>query len=83
MVSSLLVALPAKEWLVRSDTYERTEAGYIAKVEVDLFYVEGQAICRLLVYLLETKTNLKLDRIEKVFMVKTIYASYIVCSKLY
>lgn len=66
LFSSLLIALPKDEWYDTDDTYVGAEAQYIAELEREYFYIEGKAMSRLMVYLLETKTSLKADKIRKV-----------------
>ncbi len=66
LFSSLLIALPRNEWFATDDTYVGAESEYIAELEREYFYIEGKAMSRLMVYLLETKTSLKAEKIRKV-----------------
>jgi len=65
LFSSLLLALPRREWFETDHTYIGFESDYIAEVAADLFYVEGRAMGKLFMHLLPM-TRLKTDKRRKV-----------------
>ena len=66
LFSSLLTALPVEKWHIRDDTYECTEADYIAEVEGDLFHLEGILIKTVFQHIVETRTSLSADKVYDV-----------------
>lgn len=63
--------MPVEQWHIRDDTYECTEADYIAEIEHDLFHLEGLLTKTVLQRILETRTSLSADKIYHVSYVLT------------